>query len=507
MDTVAIDKSDVQGFITSGYGHTYHAAYLFVQLSDVEQAKSWLTDITPQVQTAASWRKDVNGNKIKPEYILNIAFSMAGLQALQLSEIVLNSFPLELQEGITEAKRGKLLGDVESSSPEHWQIGGTKSPEFHFVLMLHAGLSPEDETSIKNFTERISQGLDSHGMQIVHLEWGSRRRDDKEHFGFKDGISQPKIRGINQYGRDGKPIKVNIVNAGEFILGYKNQYDIHPSVPAVPIEQDPHDILPMLPETGALHKMHNGDAPLKDLGKHGSYIVYRKLKQDVALFWNFLKAESERLDGHVNANRMVWLASKFVGRYPNGDPLVASEKEGNQNGFVFSHHDPDGMKCPFGSHIRRANPRDVFFPTDPQTSLKTVDKHRILRRGRNFGETLFDLSRLNSVSNTEQLHILLELGDDGAERGIHFFGVNASIQMQFEFIQDSWTNNPHFNAQYQNKDPLIGDHGTSYQHPSYMHIPYEPVRIRTAPLPRFTDVLGGAYLFMPSITALRFLAR
>ena len=78
--------------------------------------------------------------------------------------------------------------------------------------------------------------------------------------------------------------------------------------------------------------------------------------------------------------------------------------------------------------------------------------------------------------------------------------------MQFEFIQDSWVNNPHFNAMYQNKDPLIGDNGTSYQNPSYMHIPYAPVRIRTSPLPRFVDVLGGAYLFLPSITALKFLA-
>lgn len=500
-------RPDIQGFITSAYGHTYHAAYLFLRMSDVEQAKSWLTDITPIIQTAESWRPADGSPKEKPQRILNLAISMDGLSALGLSDTALNSFPAELQEGITQAERAKLLGDVETSAPENWDIGGDNNPPFHFVLILHAGQSPEDDDAIRGYVNELAPGIDSHGMEIVHLEWGYRRADDKEHFGFNDGISQPKIRGINKRNAQGEPITVNIVGAGEFILGYTNQYGLYPSVPVVPHDEDPHDILPDLPVRGYLYDLYN-DKPLKNLGMNGTYIVYRKLKQHVGLFWNFLASEAVRLDGSANSERMVWLASKFVGRYPNGNPLVPyPENLKSQNGFLFADDDPDGMYCPFGSHIRRSNPRDVFHPTDPTTSRDTVDKHRILRRGRLFGDALFDLSLLNDEKNRDLLDVLLTLEDDDKERGLHFFGVNASIQMQFEFIQDSWGNNPHFNAMYQNKDPLIGDNGTSYQPLSRMHIPYEPVRIRTSPLPRFVDVVGGAYLFMPSITALKFLAR
>jgi len=499
-------KSDIQGFITSAYGHTYSSAYLFIRISDLAQAKSWLTDIVPLVQTAASWPKDENGEKIKPERMLNIAFTMQGLRTLQLSQNVLNSFPAEMQEGMEEPSRAKLLGDVGSSSSEYWQIGGEKNP-FDIVVLLNAGLTPDDDTTIKTYVEEISQGVESHGMSIVHLEWGYRRADDKEHFGFLDGVSQPKIKGIHKRNADGEDIKANIVEAGEFILGYKNQYGLKPSVPAVPVDEDPHDILPSLENPGARYLQYN-DKPLKDFGMNGSYVVYRKLKQDVATFWNYLKDEIARLDGTAAPERIVWLASKFVGRYPDGTPLVPNpEKLKSLNSFLFAADDPDGLHCPFGSHIRRSNPRDVFYPTPPDISLDTVDKHRLMRRGRVFGDALFDLSLLDDKSNAEALDILLNLEDDGQERGVNFFAVNANIQMQFEFIQDSWASNPHFNSMYQNKDPLMGDHDTGYQPGSYMHIPHDPVRIRTSDLPRFIHLSGGAYLFMPSITALRFLAR
>ena len=499
-------KSDIQGFITSAYGHTYHSAYLFIGISDVAQAKEWLTDIIPLVQTSAPWTKDANGDKIKPERILNIAFTMQGLRKLPLSEMTLNSFPVEMQEGMHEAKRAKLLGDVEGSSSGNWQIGGEKYP-FDILVLLHAGLTPDDDTEIKTYVDDISQGIESHGMSLTHLEWGHRRADDKEHFGFLDGISQPKIKGINKRNADGEEIKVNIVETGEFILGYKNQYHLKPGVPVVPVDEDPHNILPSLENPGHLYELYN-DKPLKDIGTNGSYLVYRKLKQDVATFWNYLKDEISRLDGAITPERIVWLASKFVGRYPDGTPLVPHpENLKSLNGFLFAADDPDGMHCPFGSHIRRSNPRDVFFPTTPEVSLNTVDKHRLLRRGRLFGDALFDLSALNDKSNADALAILLNLKDDGQERGVNFFAVNANIQMQFEFIQDSWASNPHFNSLYQNKDPLMGDHGTTYQRENHMHIPHDPVRIRTSALPRFIHLLGGAYLFMPSITALRFLAR
>jgi hypothetical protein len=102
--------------------------------------------------------------------------------------------------------------------------------------------------------------------------------------------------------------------------------------------------------------------------------------------------------------------------------------------------------------------------------------------------------------------MLLNLQDDGQARGIHFFCVNASIRSQFEFVQQAWVNNPRFNGLVNNRDPIGGDNDPTASAPSAMHIPGQPTGLRTAPLPRFIIVRGGAYLFLPSLTALRFLA-
>jgi hypothetical protein len=96
--------------------------------------------------------------------------------------------------------------------------------------------------------------------------------------------------------------------------------------------------------------------------------------------------------------------------------------------------------------------------------------------------------------------------DDGGVRGIHFFCVNASIRNQFEFVQQNWCNNPRFGGLNDNKDPIVGDNGRAGEPSSHMTIPGEPLGRRTAALPRFVTVNAGAYLFMPSLTVLRFLA-
>jgi hypothetical protein len=112
---------------------------------------------------------------------------------------------------------------------------------------------------------------------------------------------------------------------------------------------------------------------------------------------------------------------------------------------------------------------------------------------------------LDDPTARDSIRSLAGFDPDGAARGIQFFCVNASIKSQFEFVQQTWCNNPRFGGLNDNKDPVVGDNGRPEQ-PSRMTIPLRPIRIRTSPLPRFVTVRGGAYLFMPSLTALRFLA-
>jgi deferrochelatase/peroxidase EfeB len=241
--------------------------------------------------------------------------------------------------------------------------------------------------------------------------------------------------------------------------------------------------------------------------------VYRKLHEDVAGFWGFLFRESERLRGAVDARFAVWLASRMVGRWPNGTPLALSPDSDNpsSNLDAFGYaQDPLGLACPVGAHIRRSNPRDHLRPAEIAESRRMTARHRLLRRGRSYGEPLFPLTVLDDASHEEPLRAAIECEDDGAARGVHFLCVNASIKGQFEFVQQAWINNPRFGGLVDNPDPLAGsaDDGTAGEPGRGRHtVPGCPAGIQTSLLPRFVTVRGGVYAFLPSLTALRYLAR
>ena len=99
---------------------------------------------------------------------------------------------------------------------------------------------------------------------------------------------------------------------------------------------------------------------------------------------------------------------------------------------------------------------------------------------------------------------LANLQDDGQPRGVHFFCVNASLKSQFEFVQQAWCNNPRFGGLNDNVDPLTSSPFPA-DAPSRMTIPQPDGAIRTNPLPQFVTVRAATYMFLPSVTALRFL--
>ena len=179
------------------------------------------------------------------------------------------------------------------------------------------------------------------------------------------------------------------------------------------------------------------------------------------------------------------LAAKLVGRWPGGASLVLSPDRDDpayaeDNEFGYFHGDPLGLACPIGSHVRRTNPRDSLDPAPGTGRSHEVNRrHRLLRRGRNY-------------SGYE--------GTSGPERGIHFLCLNANLARQYEFVQHSWVNDPSFNGLENSDDPLIGgrQHG-----PTAFREPALPVRRRHHDLPRFVQVRGGAYFFLPGLAALR----
>ena len=236
--------------------------------------------------------------------------------------------------------------------------------------------------------------------------------------------------------------------------------------------------------------------------------VYRKLQQDVEGFWQFMRGEAAHIAGVDDPDGAVRLAARCLGRWPSGAPLVLApvadraEDRGRDN-FGY-RRDPDGLACPLGAHIRRTNPRDDLKPYTAAQSLSMSEAHRLLRRARVFGplpvspELLAEPARL-----TERIGAAGRVS--GREpTGIHFLCINANIKRQFEFVQQNWCNNPRFGGLNDNKDPIAGDNARTDQPPSHMTVPGG--RIRTGAVPRFVTVRAGAYLFMPSVTALRFLS-
>jgi deferrochelatase/peroxidase EfeB len=312
----------------------------------------------------------------------------------------------------------------------------------------------------------------------------------KEHFGFHDGISQPAIIGL---GRDNEPAE-NKIAPGEFILGYKNEYGQFTASPTVLATTDRTGLLPP-----ARDVILSGDGPLtptrdgtpsqdgtpsrdgrtqKDLGQHGSFLVFRQLEQDVRKFWDFMEAKAgdhshpgrpadhthpadpgtaihPADSAHPNDSThpadptdMIRLASKIVGRWPSGTPLELSPEKDkpdldDKNRFNYIPADKDGLICPFGSHVRRTNPRDSINRGD-STSIEVSKKHRLLRRGRSYGTPLAASMKPEDI---------LRGKDDGSARGLHFICLNADLGRQFEFIQNFWINNPKFDGLYDEKGP------------------------------------------------------
>ena len=227
--------------------------------------------------------------------------------------------------------------------------------------------------------------------------------------------------------------------------------------------------------------------------------MLRKLSQDVEGFWKFVE-ENSREPGQSpeeHAANKELLAAKLVGRWTSGAPLMVCPlkddpelgRDPTRNNRFQYGEDPHGLRCPVSAHVRRANPRDTLA-RDPKESIKVVSRHLIIRRGRPYHE---------------------KRADGSEERGLVFIALNANIGRQFEFIQQTWMNNPKFNDLYDSKDPIVGDNydreSPGDEPKNYTAVvPGLPVRRRIVGLPRFVRMRGGDYFFLPGIRALRYLA-
>jgi Dyp-type peroxidase family len=469
-----IDLHDVQGIVIRGYGNLKGAAFVLLRIVDAAAARTWIANLAGSVTSALR----------KPRtQAVNVAFTRPGLDALGLTPRT-QGFAPEFMEGIVTSHRSRILGDAGKSAPEKWQWGGPGNVPVHVLLMLYA----RDDDALGWLIDAAGCAWKPGLAEVATLRTQPLpdRFGIKEHFGFRDGISQPAIAWdeSSPSAERGGVLRAdrseNTVAAGEFVFGYQNEYGEMPASPIVP--EDPTGVLPPL----------RGGALGYDLGRNGTYLVVRQLEQLVHDFWSFVRSAA-------GLDRGTWLASKMLGRWPSGAPLVMSPHDDipgleHYTGFDYATADPLGYACPFGAHVRRANPRDGLLTAGSrEESIKETKRHRMIRRGRTYGPPL--VPSLDPVA-------MMQANDDGKERGLYFIAVNSDIERQFELVQHTWLNNPKFGALYGNPDPLLGDRIGDFH--SFFE-PQAPVRRRWKNLPSFVRTRGGAYFFLPSIQALRYL--
>lgn len=459
----SLEFKDMQGFLVRGYGAFPEASFLLLRIEEPAAAQAWIRSLRTEV-TPADPKPSASA--------LQIAFTCEGLRALGLREDTLRTFDRAFWEGMSAPYRQRILGDDGESAPEHWQWGNEAVP-VHAMVMLFAG----DAEIHRQLKETVRTGL--RGLSEVRRLDTYSFDPPREHFGFRDGISQPFVEGLS---RTGPP--ENTVPAGEFFLGYPNAYSKLPVSPSVSLARDPGGLLPIVDT--------EYDGKRGDLGRNGSYVVFRQLSQDVQGFWRFVTDASRDVYGSETARDL--LAAKMVGRWRNGAPLslFPDDPEGQpRDDFGYHEDDAEGMRCPFASHLRRSNPRDSL-EGGPREATKVSNRHRLVRRGRAYGPPLdehFDVDRMLTV-------------EDDSERGLHFLCLSGDIARQFEFNQQTWIENKKFSGMYADPDPLMG---SSTEEETTFTIPDVPVRRRVTNMQRFVEVRGGAYFFMPSLSALRFL--
>ena len=459
-----LEFPDIQGNVLSGYGHPL-TAYTFVRIDDPAAGRALVAELSDAVTSAI--RRPAGA---PPDLTRNVAFTYAGLAALDLPSGVLHSFPDEFREGM--AGRVDLLGDEGDSAPEHWDAG-LGSGDAHVLVMTHA----REQARLDEALSELSTTIEGSGgaLQVAHeqraelLPFEDAEFGAREHFGFSDGFSQPSIRGHYVPPRPGQGVPLSKgrwrpLAPGEFLLGYEDEDNILPDAPAFP------------------------------LGQNGTYMVYRKLHQDVALFRRTLSEASKvlaRTWGLEEGYAEELLAAKVLGRWRDGTPLVRSPEHEDRanatnkevlNDFRYEA-DEQGLSCPLGAHVRRTNPRDALGWGGRRSM-----RHRIIRRGMPYGPPL--------APGAE---------DDGAERGLIFICFNASIARQFEVVQMQWCNSGNIFGLGEESDWLLGANrntGRPDEGQGKMTIQGKPPFSLT-PQPAFVTTKGGEYLFLPGISALR----
>ena len=460
--------ADIQGFVLRRYL--------------MPTQRNFLMKVTNPAAARSALGRMVNGNEgdalqvttaeepaFGARYYLQLGITSPGLIALEVKDRVptlsFKSFPAFVEGA---AKRAESLGEVGSSAPANWIEGFGKGDD-HVLLTLYA-MNPQvlEACSVRLSTvcstEKAFQELwRGDGAALTEMVNGIPTPVPKVHFGYIDGITEPTIKGGPEHN--------------------------------IPDHQQPCEpwLFVLLDKAESYYVP---DPP--ELGRNGSFGVFSVLQQDVVGFENFLQSHKDEIDPEL-------LAAKICGRWRNGVPLALSPDSDSPPGGIKLEQlndfdyvnkdwsgDPLGVRCPIGAHIRRVNPRGQPIKGQGLPGGSN-NSHRLLRRGMPYGPPYVPGKQ-----------------DDGIERGMVGYVINASIENQFEFVMREWINGYEFvgasRLNPKSKDLIASRKSDPAE--GVFEIPQAdgaPSRTITG-FSSFVTTRATAYCFLPSITALKFIA-
>ena len=463
---MTLDYDDIQGTILRGY-RVDRARHFVLSVVDPAAAQAFIASLItpssgmPQITTAGRWA-------VKPTSFLNLGITARGLAALGQP---VSGFPSSFTAGATAPSTAKTVGDVGASAPANWVDGLSDGAKVHLILSLWVAADPGELERVSTVLRAAFAG----SLDELAAQDATALPDNKVHFGYTDNISQPHVQGAPPT-KHPRPDMQPVAPTGEFLLGYENQNSGIYSVTPAP------------------------------LSTNSSFGVFRLLEQDVPGFESWLASSAPTVGLDVET-----LAAKVCGRWRNGVPLVLSPDTPNPdpplapdqiNDYTYLYpNDPTlddtfGYHCPVGAHMRRANPRN-----EPVIG-NDGSLHRIVRRAMPYGPPY----------DPEE--------GPGVSRGLVGWFINADISNQFEFLMGQWVNgstfvrsvsgpngaNPVNNISGQ--DVILGVNDPSASSFTLSDPPVgtaKPVNQKLTGFGPFVTTRGGAYCYLPSISALSYI--
>lgn len=513
-----LDLGDIQGNIVKAYGRYGFpfARHIFFHVNSPADGRRFVTEITPLVTTSIPW-PDLSK---APPVTTNIGFTYQGLKSLDVPTDTLHDFQDEFAMGM-KARRD-IIGDTGPNHYSRWDPiwndpADNEVQHVHIIISLNG----RDESVLESHYQQIREilaavpgviqlvGHRGAGGQSLPYQPALVLEGGTEHFGFLDGISGTYFEGCGENPKlvmgGGKPTGLDPsklegwapLKPGEFILGHEDESGGYPEAPGPPL-----------------------------FSRNGTFMVYRKMHQNVGSFNSYLEAEGARFPGGKEA-----LAAKFAGRWRNGAPLASFPTEQGAKQFISEHDalrqkvrartaspqeqarydeldqqmvafdytdDLDGARCPLGAHTRRVNPRsallygkkDLLGKPAFETPGALSNRRRLLRRGLPYGNT----------GNPAT--------DDG-DHGVVIMLLNADLSRQFEFVQQQWINFGNDFRLANDQDPVLGNHGTNENCRGQGRMVIEGEKSTNRPpyfcsrMPTLVETRGGDYFFIPSLTCLR----